>query len=368
MDNLSNDTKKLIKIISKYYSNLEIDKITENKFYMKLYNDIKKNLKKININDIIIKKIDDKPTKYLKDNDFTSNNIKNNIIEKLTHSYECIHENNIIIYFCKSKINNNPIILIHMFQIIKMLKILFKRVFMSQKIIYFETLEKKRFPDKISELGPNEVNSGLTFLNFHKNGEIILYRKEEILKVLIHELIHSNLIDKQIVFSNQIKKFSNNFCVDYSILLNEAFTETYALIINLFYIHITCKFKKSYLNTMFENEIKYSNYICSKIVNYYNIEKMSDVIKNNNLCKTNFPQKTNVFSYYFLKNILIKNHMKLGPILSKNSINYKLNNESAIEEIILLIMGTISSLDENNTILKKDLNKSLRLCLYEIKF
>ena len=94
-----------------------------------------------------------------------------------------------------------------------------------------EKLEKK-FPKKNEILGPNEVNSGLTFLDVHKNGDIILYRKEELLKVLIHELIHSNLIDEKIIFSGSINEFSKLFCVNYNILLNEAFTESFATIIN----------------------------------------------------------------------------------------------------------------------------------------
>ena len=55
--------------------------------------------------------------------------------------------------------------------------------------------------------------------------------------------------------------------------------------------------KMKELNIMFQNEIKYSIYICNKIMNYYNINNINDILKKNNTCITYFLQKTNVFSY-----------------------------------------------------------------------
>ena len=51
-----------------------------------------------------------------------------------------------------------------MFQIILLLKKIFNKSTYNQHIIYFETKEKKKFPSKNIDLGPNEVNSGLTTL------------------------------------------------------------------------------------------------------------------------------------------------------------------------------------------------------------
>ena len=185
------------------------------------------------------------------------------------------------------------------------------------------------------------------------------------MKVLIHELIHSNLIDSKIIFSKKTNEFSNLFCVDYKILLNEAFTETFATLINLFYIHIKCNFKKDDLNTMFFNELKYSNYICSKILQFYEIDKISNTLKNNEI-NIKFPQKTNVFSYYILKNILLNKNLEFGKILELYTTNYKINNEICIDKIIDIIINNINILDDNKyTIFDK--NKSLRLCLYELK-
>jgi len=334
---------------------------------MNLYEDIKKNMIKIEEKDIDKKILNKDVEYYFKNNKFTSENIKNKIFNTLKYGYEFIYKNNNIIYFCEKKLNKVSNSIIHMFQIIILLKKIFNKLDYHQHIIYFETNEKKEFPSKNIELGPNEVNSGLTTLEFdikNKNGDIILYRKEEVLKVLIHELIHSNLIDSNIIFSNKTDKLNDLFCTNYQILLNEAFTESFATIIHIFYIHVIHKMHKKELDIMFYNEMKYSIYICNKIMNYYNIDNLNNILKKNNECKQYFPQKTNVLSYYIFKNILLSNHILFSNILNKYSNNYMINNENGIIKIIHLIMNNIHSFNHLYRI--KDKNKSLRLCLYEI--
>jgi hypothetical protein len=98
---------------------------------------------------------------------------------------------------------------------------------------------------------------------------------------------------------------------------------------------------------------------------YYNIESYNKIIKLNNKCSTLFPQKTNVFSYYILKNILLSNFNQLTDILDLYTIHYKINNDIAIDKIINLIMNNISK--QQLLAIKDDKNKSLRMTLYEIK-
>lgn len=359
-------TLKILNLLKKYKIKINKNKITKNDYFIKIYNKIKDILKNILIDDIKITEDICNPNLYLNDNEFTSKNIKDIIINKLKYQYEIIFENNIIIYYSKKKILNKcPKIIIDMFTIIKILKILFNRDDISyhQKIIFYETFEKKKFPKK-GTLGPNEINSGLTFVDLHENGNIILYRKEELLKVLIHELIHSNLIDIKIILTKQSKEFNDFFCVNYKILLNEAYTETFATIINIFYIHIVKNLPKKDLDNMFFNEMKYSTYICSKIMKYYNISSINDIIKFDNKCINIFPQKTNVFSYYIIKNILLYNHISFGHILEKYNVYYKVNSEECINDIIKLIINNIKLLDDRIIKNLNDKNNSLRLCLH----
>ena len=347
-------------------------KITSNTFFMKLYKDLNNIIKKTKIDkkDISFTTIDIKEiTTYLDDNDFTSKNMQKHIVDTLKYGYEITYLNNTIIYFTSKKSNTIPKLIKHMIFIIILLKKLFKRDY-SQKLIYFETNKKKELPKKnnvkITTLAPDNVNTAVTYIDLHSNGNIILYRKEECIKVLIHELIHSNLIDEKLIFTNKNTEFTKLFCTNYKILLNEAFTETMACIINIFIIHILKDLPIKDLDKMFLNEFTYSNYICSKIKTYYKIDKISHIIKQNGEdkeCIEYFPQQTNVFSYYFLKNILLKNHIYLGKLLKKYTDNYKIIHDKAVIKIMKLLIDNIKDLD-NRLVEINDKNKSLKMSIY----
>lgn len=367
------DTYKLLDILKKYKDfNYSYD-ILNHPFFNKLYNNWKDILEKPNKNiSLKITSLNSAPNSYFQDSNFTSPEIKDDILSKLKNGYKIQFENNEIIYFTnKKKVSN---IINKIAQIIKSLKILFHRENIPQKLIFFESSKKKLFPNKNKTLGSNECNSGVTFLTFehHKNGEITLYRREEILKVLIHELIHSNLIDSHVILSKNSKKINEHFCVKYSILLNETVTETIATILNLFYIGITNKMTPSKINNLFKNEVKYSIYVCSKIMNYYKFEDTSIFSANSsrNKCKTYFPQETNVIAYYLFKPIVFLNYISYGNLLEKYSLNYKINNEAFIPEMIDLVINNLYLLKKDKylyVIKKDDKNKSLRMTLYETK-
>lgn len=372
MDIFSKDTQKLLKIINVYeFNNLVLSPITKNKFFMKLYSNLKKIYKNvIKTSDldkqIIITPLTDKVQSYLEDNKFTSKEITQNIINKLKYGYSITFENNSIIYFNEKKlrVSTIPQNIKELCVIIKTLKILFNRSDKHQHLTYFSLSKKKELPfknienqkeKKSLELGPHECNSGLTYINL---GHIVIYRQEECLKVLIHEMIHANHIDKHLRES----KMSKKFCVNYEVLLNETFTETYANLLNIFFINIRLNGTKKDLNVLYENEVKYSIYIYSKILDYYKITSVYDFIKSkkDNKCKTIFPQKTNVMAYYLLKNILLIRNRDFSEYLEKSS-------NSDVESLEKIIFDHMYLLDNNRLHIKKqDKNKSLRLTLYQL--
>jgi hypothetical protein len=368
----SKDTIKLLKLLEKYkFINIKLKDISNNKFLIKLYNDIKKYIKK-DINYDLIKILEEpdstifNKSDYIIGNNFLSEDIAKYILDKNKYTYVFYYKNIEIIYSTKNKlkVKTIPNIIDHMFIIINLMKNIFKNNY-KQKIIYFETSNKKVFPNKNEIINRNNVNSGVTYLEYHDScGDIVLYRTEEVLKVLIHELIHSHLIDFKLISSKNSILINDLFCSNYKILLNESFTETFATIINLFYINI--KQNKTELNKILLNEINYSNYISSKIFNFYNIKSINEIIKNNGECNTHFMQKTNVFSYYILKNIFLSSLDDFCRLFKKYSKNYKINNENFIIEIIELINNKKYDFDKR-LIKINDTNKSLRLCLYELE-
>ena len=263
------------------------------------------------------------------------------------------------------------------------LKIIFRRESFEQVITIFDLNGKKKLPttyrrtkqhDKsFSEInniiGPNQCNSGLTELDNHYNGPITIYRQEELMKVCIHELFHSNLIDFDFIISTISKNFEKEYCFHYPVLLNEAYTECLALIINTMYVGIMTHKSEAYINQMYEKEVKYSIYNVSKILDYYQIHSVQEIKKNNGNCLKYFHQTTNVFSYYFLKMILLLNLKKLHQIIKMYTIpnTFKLSDKSLpmILEVYQLLNDQMYVIDKYK-LPKQKYNRSLRLTLFEL--
>ena len=80
---------------------VSITNITSNTFFMNLYKDLKSIMKKNDITEIKIKRIDESATKYLDENDFMSKKMEIYIMNHLKNCYEYTYQNNkIIILFC----------------------------------------------------------------------------------------------------------------------------------------------------------------------------------------------------------------------------------------------------------------------------
>jgi hypothetical protein len=209
---------------------------------------------------------------------------------------------------------------------------------MKQDIYYYPTPFKKKYStlskSKSSSYGltPREVNSGVTFLeqqhnHSHKNGKIILFRKEEVYKVLVHELIHSFHLDYQLVVHSM--RLTKDICSNYPVLLNEVYTECLATMINLYFVYLKNdkRLKSGFrfelpksipfiidldrLNEMMKLELKYELGLAKKVLElndlrYNEIWKLVAHVKDES-CLKKFAQQTNVFSYYILKPLLLSN-------------------------------------------------------------
>jgi hypothetical protein len=204
-------------------------------------------------------------------------------------------------------------------RVILLLQTLFGKV-LPQVVYYYPTPFKKTFPKSPSKsLSPKEVNSGVTFLEApkeqsHKNGEIILFRREEHLKVLIHELIHSFHLDYQIILHS--KAMERSVCSNYPVLLNEAYTEAFATMIRLFF-HYYTKYHKSKVGLdqkrliqIIRAEVKYELGLARRVLEFNGLRPADLpllVATDRGECLEKFQQMTNVFSYYILKPLLLYN-------------------------------------------------------------
>jgi hypothetical protein len=395
--------------------NLDNNLISKNKFWINIYNKIKDIINNNSNNLFNIKlsiknkkifeltKSDNYINNLLKKSIFISPSIINYIKSNFKKYYLIEYDNNLIYYFIENsvkksiktiksiktkeiKINKD---IYHICSIIHSIKILFDRTNKNNKqtLYYFPTPLKKKINKDTKILGINECNTGYSHLEAlyekkdkiqccHSNGNIYIFRKEEHYKVLIHELIHSCYRDRDMILSEENDVFSNKFCVNKKILLNESYTETIATILNLFYVNIISKKDIKNLDLIFQNETKYSFYTMIKILNFYKINSINDFIKNNKNkkeCNTKFLQSTNVFSYYIVKPLLLSNLKLFTSYLDKYTDNFSIKSSESVKYFSNIILKIINKKDTKNIIkklligLKNNKNKSLRLTLYEIK-
>ena len=198
---------------------------------------------------------------------------------------------------------------IHIKNIIKWIKDLSNKQFETLDIFLILSPYTKKINSKSDLLNFNKVNSGVTFPN---ENYIAIFRKEEVFKVLIHELIH--YLDLDMKYSHKIKHLgdkiktsSNHGCRQ--TLLNEAITEAMAIVLHTKYYSMISN--TDYVDNL-KKEIKYSKLMYYLILYHLNIKSISDL--------SNFCQKTNVLAYYIFKYHILHNSTFILNIFNKKNI------------------------------------------------
>ena len=268
--------------------------------------------------------------------------------------------------------------------------------------------------DKV--ISASHVNGGLSNI-CQIDGRILVYRKEEWFKVLIHESMHNYGLDFSILdISMANKKLHSIFSIQTDIKIFESYCEIWARVMNLFFesyfemnrhsrilftplttrkkfIHKQHKEhkqhfvslknghghghghghvdssvmdkKERFLNIFYDNlqhESVFSIFQCIKVLNFmgldYNIiSNCTD--ENYIIVKKLYKEQTNVFAYYIIVAILIANFNNF--ILwcidnNTNLFNFKKTNE-AIESFIMFISKNY----KNNELLNMIVNLEKRL-------
>lgn len=182
--------------------------------------------------------------------------------------------------------------------------------------IYMTSLKKKLPNGAKDALGENNVNTAFTS-TCPVVSEIIIYRKEEWFKVLIHKSMHNFALD----FSDMNmrvchEKILEIFPVNSKVNLYEAYTEIWAEIMNaLFCSYFVLKGDKSDVKEFLANsefflnfERNYSFFQMVKALDYMGL-KYKDLYLKNSVSdlvrKKLYREKSNVLSYYIIKTIVL---------------------------------------------------------------
>lgn len=171
------------------------------------------------------------------------------------------------------------------------------------------------------------INGGVTILFSDVFHEIIVYRLEEIIKVMTHEFIHSyNLDAKSMVSDEALNKY---FCMDTSINVNETYTDALACLLNTI-MYSLLENKYNNLNEfnikVQENFKKELSFITGQAV------KVLKIVKYNKKCTFINKEKTHAIAYYVIKAILMSNTENYIKYLIKN--NYQLKDTTEFKKLI----------------------------------
>ena len=177
-------------------------------------------------------------------------------------------------------------------------------------IFFYFSLLTKKLPTEIDDVIAEEhANTGFAN-NCSKSSEIIIYRKEEWFKVFIHESFHNFNMDFSALDQSYAKqRILSLFKVESEVRLYEAYTETWAEIINVAF----CSFYHSKSETEFLDnaellmgyERQFSLIQMNKVLNHIGTSYSQLFIPGNG-----YREKTNILSYFVIKCILMNEHQQ----------------------------------------------------------
>jgi hypothetical protein len=202
------------------------------------------------------------------------------------------------------------------------------------KISIMRTHFKKNLPNSGHiVIGPQHANTAVTY-NCKKNNSIVIFRKQEVFKTCIHELMHALGLDwYEMDESNFKDKLKGIYKIESDLNTPESYVEFWACILNTcFTSYFLCDKKLDdfilFTETLLEFERLYSLYQVGKILNFLSIS-YTDLYKENDISSQlrtyMYKEETNVFMYYILKTLFLYNYVDFLLFcdgINKNIINF----------------------------------------------
>ncbi len=296
----------------------------------KLYNLVSKNYQYQTHNH---KKIYKNVNHLLDDAEFIHPKIRSNIDKNFNNTYYIDSENNHFWIVTDKKTINKNLVNQLVNRVNTMKKI--SKNGIDNNIYIWLTNEKKILPKKGDTLNTLHVNSGLSYVyppKVKKNGDIYIWRKEELPKVLIHELLHSLRYDyySQNDYLNNL--IHQDFNVTHHINVNESYTETLATVLNCLFYTIEHDKDYEYFLALLSNEIEHSNQQVDKLLHHYGYHDITELSRGNS--DTIFRQETGAFSYYILKAMVMNNLDNFMKFSMKNRLYYPKNGDKTYHKLL----------------------------------
>jgi hypothetical protein len=387
INKINHQEHNIDKILKKIYTNIKLS----NEYYNLIFKDkvIKKEITDKNIPEILSNLV------LLQNTKFVPNNIKKYMEKNIKHIENYTFTIKNIAFNIEFMVCDNLNHFVHLKKIIILLNFLlsfFVPHISSLKISLCFTNEKKEIPEVNKKtLSKDNVNTALTFA-CKKEGGILIYRKEEWYKVLIHELLHSfcfdfSMLNMSFSVKNLLKKM---FSVNSDFQITETYSEFWA---NIFHTSIISflsnknDFKEFVLNFRILNEFEkyYSIFSCIKVLHHMGLS-YEEITSNDDrkIAKSLslYKEETNVFAYHILKSVWLFNTENMLVLFDENNTNLIFSKKDDAYVLKLLkkteklykmkeYMDNIKFVEKlffliNDDIDYKELMNSLRLSIVEI--
>ena len=187
-----------------------------------------------------------------------------------------------------------------------------------QITLYLTDMEKAIPMNFQNNIQVEHINSGFSYWNQElQEKKIYIYRKEEWLKVFIHECFHMFNIDLPDCIQDNTEQFKDLFHVQSEFIINECFVEFWARILNcaLFTYLLKEGMNTNEFHSVFSLNLNierlFSLFQACKLLNQYQLT-YNDIIdeKTKHICRSIYKEETNAFSYYVLTAILMNSFPK----------------------------------------------------------
>jgi hypothetical protein len=208
---------------------------------------------------------------------------------------------------------------------------------------YFTSLLKELPHSNDIILDQINVNTAFT-TTCPKDSEIVVFRKEEWFKVLIHETFHNFGLDFSDIDNEKMHQcILNIFKVNSEVNLFEAYTEFWAEIMNALFCSFFSLKDKNNINEFLSNSEFFINF--ERTYSFFQLVKILDFMgltykdlysntKHSKMLRENlYKEKSNVLSYYVIKTILINNYQDFLYWCKNNNSNILQFKKTAASQI-----------------------------------
>lgn len=218
-----------------------------------------------------------------------------------------------------------------------------------------------------ARLTPNEINSGCTMIHPTDDSglskrEITIWRTEDILRTIIHEMVHAADYDFRTQMNLRNINILNELTTSNELNINETFTEVATIILHSIAVCSILQ-NKALFYTILKFEYMHALMICNKVINHYKLPSLSCLSTNE--CKV--IEHTNVIEYTLFKAICLRD---LNTMVKEQFLREKLSFD--IDEIYdfneFLLNGVNDIFLKGLEMYRLEYSNSLRFALFGMHY